>query len=217
VSPGAGRWKHAGPPDHPRLFVAVPLGDEALAAVTDVVGAVRAQPLPAGMRDVRWVRLEGLHLTLTFIGPVEPARVATVDGAVREAVAEARGGTGALAGTGTFPLHGRPRTIWIGVPEGTDVLAGLAARLGPVLHAAGKPPDDRAFQAHLTIARCDGLPAGPLVAGRLAEAMGDRRIPFAIDRVVLFESVTGGGPARYRPLAEVPLELPPETVPVYHP
>lgn len=217
MSPGTGRWRHAGPPDHPRLFVAVPLADTAVEAVREVLDAVRAEPLPPGMRDVRWVRLEGLHLTLAFLGPVEPGRVAAVEAALRRAGAASTAGDGVLAGSGTFPEGGRPRTIWIGVPEGGTVLADLASNLAPVREAGAKSPDDRPFRAHLTVARCDGLVAGPLVARRLGTVLGDRRIPFAIDRLGLFESVTGDGPARYRSLVEVALPDPPERPPVYHP
>jgi 2'-5' RNA ligase len=186
--------------------VAVPLPDSTLDAVREVVQTVRDQRLPAGLRDVRWVRLEGLHLTLVFIGPVPPDRVEGIGEAVRAAAAGARAGAGALRGAGTFPEHGRPRTLWIGVSEGHDVLDALAGRMPPVLSAAGKPLDDRPFRAHLTVARSDGLAAGPLIAARLADAMGDRRIPFTIDRITLFESVTGGGPARYIPVAEAALD-----------
>jgi hypothetical protein len=35
--------------------------------------------------------------------------------------------------------------------------------------------------------------------------MADRRIAFTADRVGLYESVTGGGPARYVPLTVEPL------------
>ena len=206
MSPGTGRFRHAGPPDHPRLFVAVPLPESTLEAVREVVESVRRQPLPPGMRDVRWVRLEGLHLTLVFIGPVPPDGVETIRHAVQAAAAGAKGGTGALMGAGTFPEHGRPRTLWIGISEGHDVLDALARRMPPVLAAAGKPVDDRPFRAHLTVARSDGLVAGPLIARRLAEAMGEGRIPFTIDRITLFQSVTGSGPARYVPVAEAALE-----------
>ena len=217
MRPGQGRFKHAGPPDHPRLFIAVPLPPAALEAVAEVVEAVRAQPLPPGMRDVRWVRMEGLHLTLSFIGPVDPARVAAVEAALVEAATDAVGGEAILAGTGTFPAGPRPRTIWIDIVEGQEVLQALAARTPRILEVAGKPPDDRPFRAHLTVARSDGLVAGPLVASRLAAAMGDRRIPVAVDRLVLFESVTGGGPARYRNVATAGLGDPRETSSVYHP
>jgi hypothetical protein len=51
------------------------------------------------------------------------------------------------------------------------------------------------------LARSDGVAVGPLVADRLTNAMAERRIPVVIDRLALFQSVTGGGPARYVPVA----------------
>jgi hypothetical protein len=46
---------------------------------------------------------------------------------------------------------------------------------------------------------------GPLVAERLVAAMAERRIRFDADRLGLFESVTGGGPARYVPVTSASL------------
>jgi 2'-5' RNA ligase len=107
--------------------------------------------------------------------------------------------------------------LWIGVAGDTDGFARLAARTEAALVAAGWPPDDRPFRPHLTLARSDGVSVGPLVAGRLASAMAGRTIAAAIERLGLYESVTGGGPARYVPLALAPLgTAPPDGVPVYH-
>ena len=38
-------------------------------AVAALVERVRARGVPGGGRDVRWVRMDGLHLTLRFLGP----------------------------------------------------------------------------------------------------------------------------------------------------
>ena len=65
---------YAGVPGR-RLFVAVPVPDEAAAEIAALVDDVRELDLPAGMRDVRWVRLEGAHLTLRFLGPTLDDRV----------------------------------------------------------------------------------------------------------------------------------------------
>lgn len=203
---GRGRWvdPFAGMPGR-RLFIAAPLPAEAVGAVAAVVDAVRTQPLPDGMRDVRWVRLDGLHLTLRFLGPTPDERLAAtttvlIDVAGRTAPILAR-----LAGTGVFPLTGRPRTLWIGLAEGAAALDSVARALNDRLREAGWPPESRPFRAHLTLARSDGLPSGPVVAERLAAALGGRSIPVVVDRLTLFESVTGGGPARYVPVTEAPL------------
>ena len=179
----------------------VPLPDDATTTVAAIVDDIRAQGLPAGARDVRWVRLDGLHLTLRFLGPAPEtllgptadavaAAAATVDGPIRIE----------LTGAGSFPRAGRPRTLWVGVGGDTEGLARLAAVTEAALVAAGWPPDDRPFRPHLTLARSDGVSVGPLVAGRLTSAMAARTIPCTVDRLGLFESVTGGGPARYVPL-----------------
>ena len=73
------------------------------------------------------------------------------------------------------------------------------------IEAAGWPPDGRPFRPHLTLARADGVAVGRLVADRLVAAMAGRRIDCPIDRLGLYESVTGGGPARYVPVSEAPL------------
>lgn len=201
-----------------RLFVAVPLPPDASDEVAQVVERVRARGLPTGAHDVRWVRLDGLHLTLRFLGPTPDERILPTEAAVRRAAASIDPIDAALAGAGTFPPGGRPRALWIGIDDGADALGVLAASVSRELAAAGWPVDDRPFRAHLTLARSDGIAAGRLVADRMVEAMAGRRIACRLDRVVLFESVTGGGPARYVPVAEVRLGSEPQNGPgVYHP
>lgn len=207
MSPRGDRWvdPFAGMPGR-RLFIAVPLPEDAAAVVRSIVDDVRAQPLPADARDVRWVRLEGLHLTLRFLGPTPDDRVGPTAEAVRK-VGEAAAGPIAmqLGGSGTFPPQGRPRALWLGIAEGGEALADLATHLGAALASAGWPSEHRPFRPHLTLARSDGIAAGPLVADRLASVMSGRRIPALIDRLGLFESVTGGGAARYVLVASTPL------------
>lgn len=199
-----------------RLFVAVPLPAAAAAEVADVVATVRGQDLPAGAHDVRWVRLDGLHLTLRFLGPTAESLIAGTVAAVERAAADSLPVDAEIGGAGTFPPVGRPRTLWVGLSAGGPALDDLAARVGRELGAAGWPPDARPFRAHLTLARSDGIAVGRLVADRLVAAMAGRRIACPIDRIGLFESITGGGPARYVPVAETTLGSPDRTDSVYH-
>jgi 2'-5' RNA ligase len=192
-----------------RLFVAVPVADEVNAAVIRLVDTIRA---PAGGsagrirgRDVRWVRLDGLHLTLRFLGPTVDERIPAVTEAVRRTAAAHGPFAMTIDGGGAFPDPHRPRTLWLGVTDGAGELAGLAATLDRELAAAGWPPSDRPFRAHLTLARTDGVAGAADVARRLHDAAAGLALRSAVDRIVLFESVTGGGPARYLPLEVAPL------------
>ena len=169
--------------------------------VRDDVERVAREPRSA----VRWVRMDGLHLTLRFLGPTDAARVASVAAAVRRAAQVLAPFHVTLGGGGAFPSPSRPRTLWIGVRDGQSQLAALAAGVEDEVAREGWPRSDRPFRAHLTLARSDGRREGPLVARRLIERAVDLRVEVAVDRLVLFESVTGSGAARYEPLATEPL------------
>ncbi len=184
--------------------MAVPLPDDVVAEVAALVDRVRAPGVPGGGHDARWVRMDGLHLTIRFIGPTLDDRVPAARKAVRQA------GVGPafeleLEGAGAFPTPVRPRALWMGISDDENGLGSLAGRVDEALVAAGWPASERPFRPHLTLARSDGIAAGSGFAARLmTEASGLHR-RFRVDRVGLFESLTGGGPARYAPLEVVEL------------
>lgn len=204
---GRGRDRWAAPIDEPgmvRLFFAVPVSDDARARVGELIEEVQGS-VGDGSARIRWVRLDGLHLTLRFLGPTPEDRRALL-----EAAADAIGRASApfevrLAGGGAFPSLARPRSLWIGVDEGADRLASLADELTAAAGECGLVLDTRPFAPHLTVARTDGVRLAPTAALTLAAAAEQLDVRFTVDRFVLFRSVLGGGPARYEPLHEAPL------------
>jgi RNA 2',3'-cyclic 3'-phosphodiesterase len=199
------RWPGADLPGR-RIFIATPLPDQASADIAALVAGVRSAGVAGGSRDVRWVRLDGLHLTLRFLGPTLENRIAAVRTALRSAAAEGHPFELTIGGAGTFPNDTRPRALWLGLRSGGAELASLALAVDRALEAAGWPPEAKPFRAHLTLARADGVPAGARIAARLIEAAADLRIAVQVDRIGLYESLTGGGPARYEPIEMVDLD-----------
>jgi RNA 2',3'-cyclic 3'-phosphodiesterase len=189
--------------EEPRLFVAVPLAEDARARVADLVDTIRAGE-PAG-RGVRWVRLDGLHLTLRFLGPTPDSRIAALETALTNAAGAASPFSIEISGADAFPPVGRPRTLWLDVATGVAELAALAGRLDDELAAAGWDRERRPFRAHLTLARADGVRAGPATVAALKDAASAISIGSPIDRLVLYESITGDGRARYVERAAAPL------------
>jgi 2'-5' RNA ligase len=187
----------------PRLFVAVPLDESVRARVAGIVEAIRATEPPK--RGVRWVRLDGLHITLRFLGPTLEDRIDSLAAALRRASAGGEPFAVTIGGAGAFPPTGRPRTLWLGVREGADELAALNGRLDEALVEAGWAHEERPFRAHLTLARSDGVRAGPTTAAALRAAASDLALESVVDRLVLYESVTGDGRARYIARAEAPI------------
>ena len=131
-----------------------------------MVRAFAALPLPAGHRrrlaryldacaasapGFRWVGAGALHVTLRFAGNLEDEvaeRLAARLGRVRHAPFELR-----LGGLGTFGGRRRPAVVWLGLEEGQDGAAELAAACELACREVGLEPEPRPFRAHLTLAR----------------------------------------------------------------
>jgi len=194
------------PPGTSRLFIAVPVADDVRAAVGELMAEVAGASIEErAFGQPRWVRVEGLHLTLRFLGATPDERQSEVVAAIGAAAGGMAPFAIALNGGGAFPNAYRPRVLWVGIDAGADELAGLAGRLNDELRPLGWPSDDRPFQGHLTLARTDGVAGADEYACRLMEAARDVRLTWLADRLVLYKSVPGRGPARYEALAEAPL------------
>ena len=156
----------------------------------------------------RWVRPEGIHLTLRFLGEVEAQRDAACRPAWREAVRPLPPFRFGLEGIGRFPPAGRPRVLWVGIRESgsAGVLQALAGRLEQAARKCGFPPERRRFSPHLTLARAarGGRPGLP---DHAEERIGER---VDVDRVFLFLSELRPSGARYTALDSFDLEGSPE-------
>jgi 2'-5' RNA ligase len=189
-----------------RLFVALELPPEACRAAGEV-----ARELKATGADVKWVRPESLHLTLKFLGEVDPARLPEVKEALRRACAGAPALELGLAGAGAFPGPQRPQVVWLGLEGQTRELGELAGRVEEALAELGFPPEKRAFKPHLTLGRlrrkkrgAKAPPAAPL--GRaLAGLAGWRGPGFTGGRVSLMQSTLTPSGAVYEPLETITL------------
>jgi 2'-5' RNA ligase len=199
---GGGRWEApVDPPGVLRLFFAVPVAAAARDAVGELMQRVQ-RGVGDGTARIRWVRADGLHLTLRFLGPTPEDRREPLEVAADALTAGRAPFEVALAGGGAFPSLARPRSLWIGVIRGADRLADLAEGLTAAAGECGLNLDTRPFAPHLTIARTDGVRLGPATAHALEGAASGLDARFEVDRVVLFRSILGGGPARYEPLHE---------------
>ncbi|MGI0055575.1 MAG: RNA 2',3'-cyclic phosphodiesterase [Thermoplasmata archaeon] len=90
------------------------------------------------------------HLTVRFLGEVDPARVPELERAGAEAVRALAPFELALDRVGAFPTESAPRIVWIGVGDGSTQLEELHRRLDAALEEAGVARDPRPFVAHVT-------------------------------------------------------------------
>lgn len=131
-----------------RLFVALTIPAE----VKQSLAALREE-FGARLPSLRWVRQEGVHLTLAFLGEVPADRVEPV----RQALAGCPGGLipPALdaAGLGVFPHQRAPRVLWAGFREAPEAVLELQRRVARAMSAEGFPMEQRQFRPHLTVGR----------------------------------------------------------------
>jgi len=180
-----------------RVFCAVELPDEVKAAASAHVARLRRD-----FPDARasWVRAEGLHVTLKFVGEVEAARAGDLSGAAAAAAEGFEPFGLTVEEAGTFPPRGAARVLWLGLRDESGGLARLQRRLEAECEAAGFPAEPRAFKPHLTVARL----RRPQGAHELSEA--HRRAPFGphrftVSELLVLRSELGPGGSRYTPLS----------------
>ena len=101
--------------------------------------------------DFRWTPVENLHLTIRFIGNVDRSVVDSIAGALASnALASFDIALGAI---GTFGRGRAVRVVWLGLGQGMEGAAALAAQVEAECVRAGLVGEERPFQAHLTLAR----------------------------------------------------------------
>jgi len=155
-----------------RAFVAIELSPEVLAALGQVQDRLRRGE---GGRAGRWVKAEGIHLTLKFLGEVPAEKLEAIHQAVGQACLGRAPFELAVAELGCFPNLRRPRVVWVGVREDTGQLAGLQEAVERELNRLGFPPEGRKFTPHLTLARVQDR-ASPREIEALGKAVGTAQI-----------------------------------------
>jgi 2'-5' RNA ligase len=180
-----------------RLFVALELPEHVRAALSDLIARLKLESPKA-----RWVRPEGMHITLKFIGEADPGNLDTIRAAL-ETVRSSAPVEMNLRGVGFFPDGRRPRAAWCGV-EASPNLAQLAADIARALEPLGFPAESRQFVPHLTLARFkspDGLEKLVSAASNLeSQGFGSARE----SEFHLFQSFLRPSGSEYKRLATFP-------------
>ena len=133
-----------------RAFVAVDISLEARRTLAAAVESLQNE----GVAGVRWVRPSGVHVTLKFLGEIDPGlRDGMLDALRRAAEGRSPFRLG-LAGLGAFPRPEAARVIWAGLDGDVDQLQGLQRDVDrEVSQVAGVRPHKRPFAPHLTLGR----------------------------------------------------------------
>lgn len=190
-------------PDNPRLFVAVELPGQVRRALDELQHDLQRH----GLSGLRWVRPEGIHLTLKFLGETSRERLDAIKGSLASSTVGVPPHELSLGELGTFGTPSAPRVLWLDLQGDLDILARLHSQVDAALASAGFPRESRPFAAHLTLARVRPE-SSRSVAEPLANAITSVPVPEAVvpvREVSLMLSKLGHGGAAYTRLAAWPL------------
>ncbi len=189
-----------------RAFIAVELESDILAEMSKVQSDFE-KLVPPG--SVRWVRPEGIHLTLKFLGDTRRERLPAVQDGIRRAAEGVGHFEIELANSGCFPDCRRPRVIWIGIDKGDKRLSQLQRQVEKEMQSLGWAPERRPFSPHLTLGRVQRNATtsevrriGEIVAGSHVGTLGVQQVT----EVALIRSILSPGGARYVKLFSAKLE-----------
>ena len=184
-----------------RTFIAVELPLEVKEHAAKLV-----KQLQKAEADVKWVRPEHMHWTLSFLGNVDLLEIPAVCDAVIEAARPLAPFELVARGAGAFPNAREPRTIWLGTGEGTEAMCELYGAIARNLDQLGYRPDARNYRPHVTLGRLRERGRGTQELSRLLIQLADYDAGVAlVDEVVVMSSTLGRDGPTYEPLGHAEL------------
>ena len=170
-----------------RSFIAIPVPGAGIRALEDAMEKLDSE-LGGG---VRWVRAEGIHLTLKFMGDIHAEMAERVLAVLPPVAARFAPFELSISGLGVFPNPRRPRVLWAGVHGDLETLSALQMAVDDAVGELGLPKEQRAFSPHLTLGRVRrDVPEGQL--RRIAQVMTDGELaatpPWTADTVNLMRT-----------------------------
>jgi len=128
-----------------RIFIAVDIPGEVRTRLAEYMTRVKSYA-----PESRWARVEGLHVTLKFVGEVNDAKVEEIKHAL--ATVKAAPFKVSFESIGFFPNAKSPRIFWAGV-QGGDALPAVARDVDQKLSSLGIAREEKDYHPHLTLAR----------------------------------------------------------------
>lgn len=187
------------PREEIRSFIAIEISDDVRRALDNFI-----RELKSGGNNVKWVRVEGIHLTLKFLGNIPGSMISEIKDAMERAIDKEEPFDIQVEGSGAFPNLRKPRVFWAGIKEETGRLADLAQRLQDELKSLGFEPENRAFRPHLTVGRVRQGEKAAGAAGKISEMKDKSFGTFRADKLILFKSDLKPGGAVYTRMEEIP-------------
>lgn len=183
-----------------RSFIAIELSPYVKVKIAEIQNNLKSSS------DVRWVRPEGIHLTIKFLGNIEEARVPEISDIIEQCTADITSFHLTVRNLGAFPHEKNPKVIWVGAEDESGTLVKLQQALENRLAPLGFKAEKRTFSPHLTLGRLKSPKGKRELTQRLEEHKYCECGTFEAKEVFFFKSELKPGGARYTKLKTFPLQ-----------
>jgi RNA 2',3'-cyclic 3'-phosphodiesterase len=185
-----------------RTFFCIPIPDRHCEELAQTAERLRV----ATHMRASWVPRQNYHITLRFLGDVDPALTVDLDHLCRAVCEGIDPFECILDRLGAFPTIERARVLWVG-GEIPPSFRHLMQALSEGLTDLGFPRSKKESVVHATLARIKDRPDAAL-PGVIAQLNPIKPMRLAIDSIVLMESVLTAQGAVYTPLFTTELGTP---------
>ena len=184
-----------------RSFLAFDLPPEIRTIIARVSGELRKSSL-----DVRWVKVENIHLTVVFMGNIKTEDITPIGDVVQEVCLSSCPFDVLLKGLGTFPNPRNPRILWLGFDGDLERMSHFRDALQKQLRPFGIKEEKRRFKPHLTLGRFRNYKRGDPQLDELILRYHDLTDSvFSLNELSMFRSDLKPGGAEYTKLKAWPL------------
>lgn len=132
-----------------RTFFCIELSDEVTSKLSQIIDSF-AHYTEA---RVNWVNARNLHITMKFLGDIDPEKVEKIKEKSKKVVGSLSPFKMTLDKVGVFPNLRNLRVIWVGASQEPEEIHKLNGNLEEELEKIGFEPETRKYIPHITLGR----------------------------------------------------------------
>jgi len=184
-----------------RTFVAIELKPDVKKNLSEFM-----KKLDSHNPNIRWIKDQGMHLTLKFIGEITENKAKNIRSVLNELELKHELFQMTLVGTGTFPPRSRhPRILWVGIEENRQLIS-LQSEIESLLERMSISREKRRFFPHLTLGR---VKSNHNITQVLEELSDNKDTEFGsqeVEEITFFRSTLKPTGAEYNTLSKIQLK-----------
>ncbi len=180
-----------------RTFIAIDLDNEIKNNLSLLISRLKkCSP------NIKWIKHQGMHLTLKFLGEIPTDKVSEVESSLRKVTEKHRHFLLKFKGTGTFPEGNKsPRILWLGI-EDNENLKIFQSELESELEKIHFLRENRKFHPHLTLGRVKSHHDLSLTLSELEKYREKDFGEMIVKKIILFKSTLKPSGAEYTIISE---------------